>query len=43
VSRTGPAPRGRGTEAGVRSPTSGQLFGTEEKHLRLLESAAADV
>ena len=42
VSRTGPAPRGRGTEAGI-IPTSGQLFGTEEKHLRLLESAAADL
>ena len=42
VSRTGPAPRGRGTEAGT-IPTSGQLFGTEEKHLRLLESAAADL
>ena len=26
---------GEGTEAGVRSPTSGQLSGSEEKHLRL--------
>ena len=39
-SRTAPAPRGGGAEAGS-DPHTGELFGTEEKHLRLLESAAA--
>ena len=43
VIRTGHVPGGWGTWSRDQIPTSGQLFRTEEKHLRLLESAAAHV
>ena len=41
VIRTRHVPGGWGTWSRDQIPTSGQLFGTQEKHLRLLESAAA--